>query len=159
MAQCKKPPSLSTAFSFPVNVQGKLVKIAPKGDYTITETIATLESNGAQVDLPMLQKWPVREPRPHTRRLFATSPLITGQRVIDTFFPVAKGGSASIPGPFGSGKTVTQQQLAKWSDANIIIYVGCGERGNEMVDVLDSFPKLIDPTYWAPTHGANCPCR
>ena len=130
----------------PVNVQGKLVKIAPKGDYTITETIATLEVNGENVDLPMLQRWPVREPRPHTRRLFASSPLITGQRVIDTFFPVAKGGSASIPGPFGSGKTVTQQQLAKWSDANIIIYVGCGERGNEMVDVLDSFPKLIDPT-------------
>ena len=125
------------------------MKIAPKGDYTITEIIATVESNGVEVDLPMLQKWPV-QPRPHTRRLFATSPLITGQRVIDTFFPVAKGGSAAIPGPFGSGKTVTQQQLAKWSDANIIIYVGCGERGNEMVDVLDSFPKLIDPTTGHP---------
>ncbi len=134
----------------PVNVKGKLVKIAPQGEYTITETIATVESDGSEIELPMLQKWPVREPRPHTRRLFATSPLITGQRVIDTFFPVAKGGSAAIPGPFGSGKTVTQQQLAKWSDANIIIYVGCGERGNEMVDVLDSFPKLIDPTTGHP---------
>ena len=134
----------------PVNVQGKLVKIAPQGEYTITETIATVESNGSEIELPMLQKWPVREPRPHTRRLFATSPLITGQRVIDTFFPVAKGGSAAIPGPFGSGKTVTQQQLAKWSDANIIIYVGCGERGNEMVDVLADFPKLIDPTTGHP---------
>jgi V/A-type H+/Na+-transporting ATPase subunit A len=129
----------------PVNVEGKLVNIAKTGDYTITETIAIVESNSGKVNLSMLQKWPVREPRPRARRLFATSPLITGQRVIDTFFPVAKGGSAAIPGPFGSGKTVTQQQLAKWSDADIIIYVGCGERGNEMVDVLDSFPKLIDP--------------
>jgi V/A-type H+-transporting ATPase subunit A len=134
----------------PVNVQGKLVKIAPKGDYTITETIATIESNGAKIDLPMLQKWPVRKPRPHSKRLFATAPLITGQRVIDTFFPIAKGGSAAIPGGFGTGKTVTQQQLAKWSDANLIIYVGCGERGNEMVDVLESFPKLTDPTTGHP---------
>ncbi|HTY75942.1 MAG TPA: V-type ATP synthase subunit A, partial [Candidatus Nanoarchaeia archaeon] len=97
-----------------------------------------------------LQKWPVRLPRPHVKRLGAVAPLITGQRVIDTFFPIAKGGSAAIPGPFGAGKTVTQQQLAKWSDANIVIYVGCGERGNEMVDVLDSFPKLIDPTTGHP---------
>ncbi len=103
----------------------------------------------------MLQKWPVRKPRPHSRRLPASAPLITGQRVIDTFFPIAKGGSASIPGGFGTGKTITQQQLAKWSDANLIIYVGCGERGNEMVDVLTSFPKLVDPTTWAPAHGAN----
>lgn len=134
----------------PVKVQGKLVKIASQGDYTITENIATLESNGAKTDLQMLQKWPVRTPRPHSKRLFASTPLITGQRVIDTFFPIAKGGSAAIPGPFGAGKTVTQQQLAKWSDANIVIYVGCGERGNEMVDVLDSFPKLLDPTTGHP---------
>jgi len=134
----------------PVKVSGTLVNIVSKGDYTITDNIATLEANGAKIELPMLQRWPVREPRPHSKRLFATTPLITGQRVIDTFFPVAKGGSAAIPGPFGSGKTVTQQQLAKWSDANIIIYVGCGERGNEMVDVLDSFPKLIDPTTGHP---------
>ena len=122
----------------------------PQGDYTITETIATLEADGAKIELPMMHKWPVRRPRPHTRRLPPSVPLITGQRVIDTFFPIAKGGSASIPGPFGSGKTVTQQQLAKWSDANIIIYVGCGERGNEMVDVLTSFPELIDPTTGHP---------
>lgn len=134
----------------PAKLSGKLVKIAESGDYTIIDTIATLEVNGENVDLPMLQKWPVREPRPHSKRLLASTPLITGQRVIDTFFPIAKGGSAAIPGPFGSGKTVTQQQLAKWSDANIIIYVGCGERGNEMVDVLDSFPKLIDPTTGHP---------
>ncbi len=134
----------------PIGVQGKVVKIAPKGDYTIVDNIATLENNGAKTDVQMLQKWPVRTPRPHTKRLFAFTPLITGQRVIDTFFPIAKGGSAAIPGPFGAGKTVTQQQLAKWSDANIVIYVGCGERGNEMVDVLDSFPKLIDPTTGHP---------
>ena len=131
-------------------MQGKLVNLAPEGEYTITEYIATIEENGAKTDLPMMQKWPVRRPRPHSRRLPPSVPLITGQRIIDTFFPMAKGGSASIPGPFGSGKTVTQQQLAKWSDANIIIYVGCGERGNEMVDVLDSFPKLIDPTTGHP---------
>ncbi len=134
----------------PIGVSGKLVKLAPKGDYTVVDVIATLESEGKKIEVPMLQRWPVRMPRPHTRRLFATEPLITGQRVIDTFFPIAKGGSASIPGPFGAGKTVTQQQLAKWSDANIVIYVGCGERGNEMVDVLDSFPKLLDPTTGHP---------
>jgi V/A-type H+-transporting ATPase subunit A len=134
----------------PIGLHGKLTSIAAKGDYTIVETIATIESDGKNVDVQMLQKWPVRTPRPHTKRLFATAPLITGQRVIDTFFPIAKGGSAAIPGPFGAGKTVTQQQLAKWSDANIVIYVGCGERGNEMVDVLDSFPKLLDPTTGHP---------
>lgn len=134
----------------PIGLSGKLAKIVGKGDYTIVETIAIIESDGKKIDIPMLQKWPVRKPRPHTKRLFATAPLITGQRVIDTFFPIAKGGSAAIPGPFGAGKTVTQQQLAKWSDANIIIYVGCGERGNEMVDVLDSFPKLLDPTTGHP---------
>jgi V/A-type H+-transporting ATPase subunit A len=134
----------------PSNIQGKLLKIAPQGDFTITETIATIEVKGGKIDVSMLQKWPVRKPRPHSRRLFVSAPLITGQRVIDTFFPIAKGGSAAIPGGFGTGKTITQQQLAKWSDANLIIYVGCGERGNEMVDVLDSFPKLIDPTTGHP---------
>ncbi len=127
------------------NMQGKLVSIEPQGDYTIIDTIATLEVNGKKVNLNMMQKWPVRQPRPYGRRLPSSIPLITGQRVIDTLFPIAKGGSASIPGGFGTGKTVTQQQLAKWSDANIIIYVGCGERGNEMVDVLTSFPELVDP--------------
>jgi V/A-type H+-transporting ATPase subunit A len=134
----------------PPSLQGKLVQIEPQGDYTITEAIATLESNGSKTELSMLQKWPVRKPRPHSRRLPASAPLITGQRVIDTFFPIAKGGSAAIPGGFGTGKTITQQQLAKWSDANLVIYVGCGERGNEMVDVLTSFPKLVDPTTGHP---------
>ena len=134
----------------PPTMQGKLVQIAPQGNYTIIETIATIEANGKKTDLTMLQKWPVRKPRPYSRRLPASTPLITGQRVIDTFFPIAKGGSASIPGGFGTGKTITQQQLAKWSDADLVIYVGCGERGNEMVDVLTSFPKLTDPTTGHP---------
>ncbi len=138
-------PLIEQRIQLPPNMQGKLINLAPQGDYTITDTIATLEINEAKIDLPMLQKWPVRQPRPYSRRLPSTTPLITGQRVIDTFFPIAKGGSASIPGGFGTGKTVAQQQLAKWSDANIIIYVGCGERGNEMVDVLTSFPELVDP--------------
>jgi V/A-type H+-transporting ATPase subunit A len=136
--------------TMPPNVSGKLNHIASEGKYTITETIATIQTNEAKKDLVMLQRWPVRKPRPYTRRLPTSTPLITGQRVIDTFFPIAKGGSASIPGGFGTGKTITQQQLAKWSDANLIIYVGCGERGNEMVDVLTSFPKLTDPTSGHP---------
>jgi V/A-type H+-transporting ATPase subunit A len=134
----------------PPTMQGKLVQIAPQGNYTIIETIATIEANGKKTDLTMLQRWPVRKPRPHSLRLPASAPLITGQRVIDTFFPIAKGGSACIPGGFGTGKTIMQQQLAKWSDADLVIYVGCGERGNEMVDVLTSFPKLIDPTTGHP---------
>jgi V/A-type H+-transporting ATPase subunit A len=129
----------------PPTMQGKLVRIVTQGNYTITETVATIEANSKKTDLTMLQKWPVRKPRPYGRRLPASAPLITGQRVIDTFFPIAKGGSAAIPGGFGTGKTITQQQLAKWSDADLVIYVGCGERGNEMVDVLTSFPKLTDP--------------
>ncbi len=136
--------------TIPPNASGKLVQLTSEGEYTITETIATIQTNEAKTELTMLQKWPVRKPRPYTRRLPTSVPLITGQRVIDTFFPIAKGGSASIPGGFGTGKTITQQQLAKWSDANLIIYVGCGERGNEMVDVLTSFPKLIDPTSGHP---------
>ncbi len=134
----------------PPNLGGKLAEISPQGNYKITETIATLEANGSKTSLSMLQKWPVREPRPYGRRLPASTPLITGQRVIDTFFPIAKGGSAAIPGGFGTGKTITQQQLAKWSDANLVVYVGCGERGNEMVDVLTSFPKLTDPSTGHP---------
>ena len=136
--------------TLPPNVSGKLIQLTSEGKYTITETIATIQTNEAKTDLTMLQRWPVRKPRPYSRRLPTSVPLITGQRVIDTFFPIAKGGSASIPGGFGTGKTITQQQLAKWSDANLVIYVGCGERGNEMVDVLTSFPKLTDPTSGHP---------
>lgn len=134
----------------PPNIQGRIVEIAPQGDYTVTEVIATIDTSHKKTEVCMLQKWPVRKPRPYGRRLAPSTPLITGQRVIDSLFPIAKGGSASIPGGFGTGKTIIQQQLAKWSDANLVIYVGCGERGNEMVDVLTSFPKLTDPTSGRP---------
>jgi len=134
----------------PSNLKGKLTQIASPGEYTITDAIATIEADGVKTEISMLQKWPIRKPRPYNRRLPPSVPLITGQRVIDTLFPIAKGGSAAIPGGFGTGKTITQQQLAKWSDANLVIYVGCGERGNEMVDVLTSFPKLTDPTTGHP---------
>jgi len=134
----------------PPNVQGKIVEIAKQGEYTIEDTIAIVDSNGNRIELQMSQKWPVRKPRPYKQRLLPKTPLITGQRIIDTFFPIAKGGTATIPGGFGTGKTVTQHQLAKWSDADIIIYIGCGERGNEMVDVLTSFPNLSDPRTGRP---------
>jgi V/A-type H+-transporting ATPase subunit A len=129
----------------PPDVQGKIVELSEKGEYTVEDTIATVDSDGKQIEFQMSQKWPVRKPRPYKQRLLPKVPLITGQRIVDTFFPIAKGGTATIPGGFGTGKTVMQHQLAKWSDADIIIYIGCGERGNEMVDVLTSFPQLTDP--------------
>lgn len=122
-----------------------VIKELKEGSFTVEEVIAVLEHEGEEFPLTMIQRWPVRKGRPYGRKLDPTIPLVTGQRVIDTFFPVAKGGTAAIPGPFGSGKTVVQHQLAKWADAQIIIYVGCGERGNEMTDVLMEFPELIDP--------------
>ena len=129
----------------PPNVEGQLTWIH-SGEANVVQTIAKLvTSKGETVDLPMLQKWPVRIGRPYARKMAPTEPMITGQRVIDTLFPVAKGGVAAVPGPFGSGKTVVQHQLAKWADADIIVYVGCGERGNEMTDVLMEFPELKDP--------------
>ena len=129
----------------PPNVEGQLTWIH-SGEANVVQTIAKLvTSKGETVELPMLQKWPVRIGRPYTRKMAPTEPMITGQRVIDTLFPVAKGGVAAVPGPFGSGKTVVQHQLAKWADADIIVYVGCGERGNEMTDVLREFPELKDP--------------
>ncbi len=126
-------------------IEGKVKEIC-EGKFKITDTVAVIETkDGKTISVTMLQKWPVRIPRPYKSRLKLEEPLITGQRVIDTFFPIAKGGTAAIPGGFGTGKTVTLQQLAKWSDADIIIYIGCGERGNEMADVIDKFPKLRDP--------------
>lgn len=115
------------------------------GEANIVQPIARLEKDGKTIELPMLQKWPVRRGRPYAEKIAPIEPMITGQRVIDTLFPVAKGGVAAVPGPFGSGKTVVQHQLAKWADADIIVYVGCGERGNEMTDVLMEFPELKDP--------------
>ena len=129
----------------PPNVEGQLTWIH-SGEANVVQTIARLVTvKGETVELPMLQKWPVRIGRPYARKMAPTEPMITGQRVIDTLFPVAKGGVAAVPGPFGSGKTVVQHQLAKWADAGIIVYVGCGERGNEMTDVLMEFPELKDP--------------
>ncbi len=129
----------------PHGVEGKIVSIE-SGDFTIEETIAVVETSGGEKkEIAMLQKWPVRVGRPYKEKLSPTKPLVTGQRVIDTLFPIAKGGTAAIPGPFGSGKTVTQHQLAKWAEADIVVYIGCGERGNEMTDVLNEFPELKDP--------------
>jgi len=129
----------------PPDVQGKITWVAPQGDYAVDEPIARLSTPGGERELTMLQRWPVRRPRPHRNRLAPSEPLVTGQRVLDTFFPLAKGGAAAIPGGFGAGKTVTQHQIAKWSDAQVVVYVGCGERGNEMTEVLQEFPELIDP--------------
>lgn len=128
----------------PYGVEG-VVKSVKKGEHTIDDDICVITTAKGDVKVKMYQKWPVRKGRPFQSKMYPVAPLITGQRTIDTFFPVAKGGAACIPGPFGSGKTVVQHQLAKWSDADIIVYVGCGERGNEMTDVLNEFPELIDP--------------
>lgn len=129
----------------PPGVSGKIKNIH-EGEFTVEEPIGTLVSpQGKEVPLKLMQKWPVRKGRPYTRKLSPNEPLVTGQRVIDTLFPFVKGGTAAVPGPFGSGKTVVQHQLAKWADADIIVYIGCGERGNEMTDVLNEFPELKDP--------------
>ncbi len=122
------------------------VKSIAEGDYTVTEQIGSIETaNGEELPVTLMQKWPVRRGRPFEKKLAPNVPLVTGQRVVDTLFPIAKGGVAAIPGPFGSGKTVTQHQLAKWAEADIVVYIGCGERGNEMTDVLREFPELKDP--------------
>ncbi|HHZ19474.1 MAG TPA: V-type ATP synthase subunit A [Firmicutes bacterium] len=128
----------------PPGVEGKLVKIFA-GEFTVEEPIAVVETEEGNRELTMMQRWPVRRGRPYKEKLFPDRMMSTGQRIIDTFFPIARGGTAAIPGPFGSGKTVVQHQLAKWADADIIVYVGCGERGNEMTDVLMEFPELKDP--------------
>ncbi|MBQ7262518.1 MAG: V-type ATP synthase subunit A [Synergistaceae bacterium] len=128
----------------PVGMKGKVVKIE-SGDHTVVDVIAVLDDNGTKREITMMQRWPVRLPRPVARRLAPNVPMTTGQRVVDAFFPVALGGTACVPGPFGSGKTVIQHQFAKWAQAQIVVYVGCGERGNEMTDVLLEFPELDDP--------------
>ncbi|HPJ38570.1 MAG TPA: V-type ATP synthase subunit A [Spirochaetota bacterium] len=133
----------------PYGTEGVIAEIR-EGDFTVTDTVCTIDDNGTRRDIPMMQIWPVRIPRPYMKKLPPEKILTTGQRVIDTFFPVAKGGTACIPGPFGSGKTVVQHQLAKWTDADIIVYIGCGERGNEMTDVLQEFPELLDPRSGKP---------
>lgn len=130
----------------PPDLEGTIVKAVPDGEYTIRDTIAVLQrDDGTEEELTMMQKWPIRVPRPARKRYPASKPLITGQRILDTLFPIAKGGTAAVPGGFGTGKTMTQHQIAKWSDADIIIYIGCGERGNEMTQVLEEFSELVDP--------------
>lgn len=134
----------------PPGINGKVVEIADEGEYTVEEVIAVVNDNGEKKEIRMMQKWPVRKARPYVKKLDPEVPLISGQRVIDTFFPLAKGGTAAIPGGFGTGKTVMLHQLAKWSDAKVVVYIGCGERGNEMTDVLREFPELKDPRTGKP---------
>ncbi len=141
----QETPVIEHRIMVPPEVEGTITWIAPEGQYTVVDTIARLKTADGERELPMLQQWPVRRPRPYDRRLPPNELLITGQRVLDTFFPLSKGGTAAIPGGFGAGKSMTQHQIAKWSDADVIVYVACGERGNEVTEVLQDFPKLIDP--------------
>ena len=128
----------------PYGIKGKIKEIK-SGEFTVEETVAVVETSDGDKNLTLMQRWPVRRGRPYQKKLPPEMPLVTGQRVVDTFFPIAKGGVAAVPGPFGSGKTVIQHQLAKWAEADIVVYIGCGERGNEMTDVLNEFPELKDP--------------
>ncbi len=144
IGEVQETPLIMHKIMIPHNVEGELTEIS-EGKYNVNEIVASVHTNSSKVEIGLSSWWTVRVPRPVLRKLPPEEPLLTGQRVLDTFFPVAKGGTAAIPGPFGSGKTVTQQQLAKWADSNIIVYVGCGERGNEMTEVLTTFPKLEDP--------------
>ena len=147
----KETESITHKILYPNHQSAKILEIAPEGDYCINDTIAKVQFPDEQtLELTMVQKWPVRTPRPYKQRLQANIPLLTGQRVIDSIFPITKGGTATIPGGFGTGKTMLQHQLAKWCDADIIVYIGCGERGNEMTQVLEDFPKLTDPRTGRP---------
>ncbi|MEM2025820.1 MAG: V-type ATP synthase subunit A, partial [Desulfurococcaceae archaeon] len=135
----------------PPGVEGEVDYIAAEGEYNIEEVIARIrDPTGALHEVQMMQRWPVRKPRPYKTKLDPVQPLLTGQRIIDTFFPIVKGGTAAIPGGFGTGKTVTQHQLAQWADAKVIVYIGCGERGNEMTEMLERFPELRDPKSGRP---------
>lgn len=134
----------------PLIEKGKLSKKPEKGSYNVEDIVAEIETEAGKEEIKLFHSWPVRTPRPIVRKLVPQNPLVTGQRVIDTFFPISQGGTATVPGPFGAGKTVIQHQLAKWSDAQVIVYIGCGERGNEMTDVLQEFPALVDPASGRP---------
>ncbi len=150
-AQCPETPVITHKCMVPPGVEGTVIKVSPNGSYHVNDTVIELKDKKGKIhSLSLCQKWPIRTPRPVAQRLQTTVPLITGQRVIDTLLPIAKGGTAAIPGGFGTGKTMTQHQLAKWCDANIIIYVGCGERGNEMSQVLSEFSELTDPKSGRP---------
>lgn len=150
LGEVKETEVINNKIMNPFNVYGEITYIALEGDYTILDIIAKIKTEKEEYEITMAQKWPVRRQRPYKERLTASTPLITGQRVIDTMFPIAKGGTAMIPGGFGTGKTMLQHQIAKWSDSDIIVYIGCGERGNEMTEVLEDFPKLIDPKTGRP---------
>jgi len=142
----EETPLLTHSILVPPNSKtGKITHISSEGDYDLEHSICTVENSGQKSQLMMYHKWPVRKPRPYIERFDPTVPLITGQRVIDTYFPIAKGGTGAIPGGFGTGKTVTLHQIAKWADSKVVVYIGCGERGNEMTEVLVEFPHLIDP--------------
>lgn len=145
IAETAETPSILHKIMVAPGIEGKVKKVSTDGDYTIEDTILEIETENGIEKISMLQKWPVKRGRPFDERIPVYMPLVTGQRVIDMMFPLAKGGTAAIPGGFGTGKTMTQHQLAKWSDADIVVYIGCGERGNEIADVLESFPKLKDP--------------
>ncbi len=146
LACIPETPAIVHRVMVPPNLSGTLIDVVSDGSYTIDDTLAVLrKKDGTEVALTMAQKWPIRVPRPYAKRFPASKPLITGQRILDTLFPIAKGGTAAVPGGFGTGKTMTQHQIAKWSDADIIVYIGCGERGNEMTQVLEDFSKLTDP--------------
>ena len=146
VAETQETPAILHKSMVPPNISGVVSSVVPDGKYTITDTIVTItQANGHSYDIKLAQKWPIRIPRPTAARFAASKPLVTGQRILDTLFPIAKGGTAAIPGGFGTGKTMTQHQIAKWSNADIIIYIGCGERGNEMTQVLEEFAELVDP--------------
>lgn len=146
ISETKETENIIHRSMVPPSLSGRIIQVSPDGEYTLKDTLAILQlEDGSEVSLSLGQQWPIRIPRPVRSRLLSTQPLLTGQRIIDTLFPIAKGGSAAIPGGFGTGKTMTQHQIAKWSDAHIIIYIGCGERGNEMSQVLEDFEGLVDP--------------
>ena len=146
IAEVPETPAIVHKVMVPPGMEGYIISAAEDGKYTIQDTLAVLQkADGTEINLTMVQKWPIRRPRPSAKRFPVSQPLVTGQRILDTLFPIAKGGTAAIPGGFGTGKTMTQHSIAKWSDADIIIYIGCGERGNEMTEVLEDFSKLIDP--------------
>ncbi len=150
IGQVAETPLVTHKIMVPPDISGTIRSIVEKGDYTLLDPVAVIETPAGAKEIAMLQRWPVRQPRPIRERLRIADPLITGQRIIDTFFPLGKGGAAAIPGGFGTGKTITQHQLAKWSDAEIIVFIGCGERGNEMTEVLREFPELEDPRSGRP---------
>ncbi|QOJ78289.1 V-type ATP synthase subunit A [Infirmifilum lucidum] len=146
----QETPLIEHRIMVPIGVEGRLREIAPEGDYTVEDTIAVVEADGRTYELTMKQEWPVRQARPYKERLTSEVPLLVGQRVIDTFFPIAKGGAGAIPGGFGTGKTVTLHKVSMYSDSQIVIYIGCGERGNEIAEMLMEFPRLVDPKSGRP---------